>query len=49
MLIYDWEIFKHNCLLGVLDVETNEIVQLWDIYDIKTYTKNHLNEIWVRI
>lgn len=49
MLVYDWEIFKHNCLLGVLNIETGEIVQLWDIEKIKKYTKENLGEVWVRI
>ena len=49
MLVYDWEIFKHNSLLGVLDIETDEIIQLWDIDEIKRYIKNNLSEVWIRI
>lgn len=47
MLIYDFEIFKHDTLLGVLDTDTDEIVQLWDISSIKEFTKKNLDEIWV--
>ncbi len=47
MLIYDFEIFKHDTLLGVLDTDTNKIVQLWDIPSIKEFAKKNLSEIWV--
>ena len=46
MLVYDQEIFKHDSLLGVLNIETNEITQLWDIEKIKKFTKDNLNEIF---
>ena len=49
MLVYDWEIFKHDCLLGVLNIETNEIIQLWDIKKIKEYIEDNLDEVWVRL
>ena len=49
MLVYDWEIFKHNCLLGVLNIETGKITQLWDIDEIKHYIKNNLDEVWIRL
>lgn len=47
MLVYDWEIFKHNSLLGVLDVNTDVVTQLWGIEEIKNYIENHLDEIWI--
>lgn len=47
MLVYDWEIFKHNSLLGVLDVDTDTVTQLWNIEDIKRYIECHLNDIWI--
>lgn len=47
MLIADYEIFKKDSLLGVLDTETNEIYQMWDISDIKDFIKHNLTEIWV--
>jgi hypothetical protein len=49
MLVYDWEIFKHNSLLGALNIETDEIIQLWDINQIKKYIQNNLNEVWIRL
>lgn len=49
MLVYDWEIFKHNSLLGVLDTDTNKIMQLWDILEIKNYISENLDVIWIRL
>lgn len=47
MLVYDYEIFKHNSLLGVLDIETDEITQLWDIEAIKDFIKDNIGEVWI--
>lgn len=49
MLVYDWEVFKHNSLLGILNIEKDEIVQLWDILEIEKYINKHLDEVWIRI
>lgn len=49
MLIADYEIFKKDTLLGVLDIETEEIHQIWSISDIKNFIKTHLGEIWIRL
>ena len=47
MLLYDFEIFAHDTLLGVLDEETGEVTQLWGIEAIKTFTKKNLDNIWI--
>lgn len=47
MLIADYEIFKKDSLLGVLDTEINEIHQMWNISDIKDFIQKHLTEVWV--
>ena len=47
MLIADYEIFKKDSLLGVLDTETNEVFQMWDISEIKNFIQIHLDEIWI--
>lgn len=47
MFIADYEIFKHDSLLGVLDTETDIVYQMWDVEVIKNFIKTHLNEIWV--
>lgn len=49
MLVYDWEIFKHNFLLGILNTDTNEVIQLWDIEKIRNYINKHLDDIWIRV
>lgn len=47
MLLYDFEIFRYDTLLGVLDEETGVVTQLWDIDEIKSFTKKNLENIWV--
>ena len=39
MLIYDYEVFKHDTLLGVLNEETGEVTQVWDVPKIKDLVK----------
>ena len=47
MIVYDFEVFKHNTLLGALDIDTGTITQIWDIPGIKEYTEKNLGEIWI--
>lgn len=47
MLIADYEIFKHDSLLGVLDIETDKIYQIWDITDIRNFIQEHIGDIWI--
>lgn len=47
MLIYDYEVFKHDTLLGVLNEETGEVTQVWDVPKIKDLVEDGLNNIWV--
>ena len=47
MLVADYEIFKKDSLLGVLDVETDNIYQMCNIKDIKEFIQKHLVEVWV--
>ena len=47
MLIADYEIFKRDSLLGVLDVDTDKIYQMWDVSEIRTFIKDHLEDIWI--
>ena len=47
MLIADYEIFKHDSLLGVLDTETNEIHQMWSVDEIREFIQSNLSEVWV--
>lgn len=47
MIIYDFEVFKHNTLLGALDEETGKVTQLWDINQIREFTEGNLRNVWV--
>ena len=47
MLVADYEIFKKDSLLGVLDIETNEVYQMWDISEIRKFIRDHLGDIWI--
>lgn len=47
ILLYDFEVFAHDTLLGVLNEETDEVIQLWGIEDIKNFVRKNLDNIWV--
>ena len=49
ILIYDYEVFKHNTLLGVLNTDIDEVTQLWNISKIKSFIRENLDNIWVRL
>lgn len=48
ILVADYEIFKCDSLLGVLDVNTDTIYQMWDVQEITQFIEEHLNDIWIR-
>ena len=45
MIIYDFEVFKHDTLLGALNEETGEITQLWNIDQIREFTEKNLKNV----
>ena len=47
ILVADYEIFKKDSLLGVLDIDTNEIHQMWGVEEIRTFIRDHLEDIWI--
>ena len=47
MIIYDFETFKHDVLLGTLNTETGETKQVWGIPGIKALAEEYIEEIWV--
>lgn len=47
MLIADYEIFKHDSLLGLLDTDTGNVYQMWDISEIKNFIKTHISEMFI--
>lgn len=47
ILVFDFEVFKYDVLLGVYDVNTKQYIQLWDINKIKEYYKLNKDSIWI--
>ena len=45
--IYDFEVFKHDVLLGILNADTDEVIQVWDIQEIKRLAQEFIHDIWV--
>lgn len=47
VLVFDFEVFRKDVLLGVLDLNRNECVQLWDQDAIRAFYASHGDYIWV--
>lgn len=47
ILVFDFEVFKYDTLLGVYDVNDKKYIQLWNIQDIKDFYQNNKSAIWV--
>ena len=50
IVIFDFEVFKYNTLLGTLlvhDDNSIEVKQMWDADEIKAFYKQHFNDLWV--
>ena len=50
IIIFDFEVFKYNTLLGTLlvhDDNTIELKQMWNLDEIRSFYNNHLNDLWV--
>lgn len=49
LIIFDFEVFKHDTLFGAFIVEDNniELYQTWDLEEIKQFYELHKNLIWV--
>ena len=45
--IYDFEVFKHDTLLGTLNTETGEVKQIWNIPGIRELAESQIKDIWV--
>ena len=47
IIIYDFEVFKYNTLLGAIIINDGEInlFQSWDLDEIKNFYKEHVREI----
>lgn len=49
IIIFDFEVFKHETLLGAVVLEGNEkrIFQSWDLDEIKQFYKQHVKDVWI--
>lgn len=47
ILVADYEIFKRDSLLGVLDTDTGDIHQMWGVPEIRSFISDHLEDIWI--
>lgn len=49
IIIYDFEVFKNNTLLGAIVLCNNEekLVQLWDLNEIINFYNNYSTDIWI--
>lgn len=49
ILVYDFEVFKHDTLFGALIIENDTIrlVQTWDLEEIRDIYESNINSIWV--
>lgn len=49
LIIFDFEVFKYNTLLGALIIDNNEItlMQTWDLEEIKNFYYNNQESIWI--
>ena len=49
IIIFDFEVFKYDTLLGVIELHNNEekLIQMWNLDDIKNYFYSHRNDLWV--
>ncbi len=46
-LVFDFEVFKYDTLLGVYNVNNKKYVQLWDLDEIREYYECNKDAIWI--
>ena len=46
-LVFDFEVFPYDVLLGVYDVNEKKYIQLWDKEQIKQFYNENINAIWI--
>lgn len=50
LVIFDFEVFKHDTLLGALEIDEDQNVepfQSWDLEDIKGFYRRNIDSIWI--
>lgn len=46
-LVFDFEVFPFDVLLGIYDVNEKKYIQLWDVEEIKKFYNENINSIWI--
>ena len=49
LIIFDFEVFKYDTLLGALIIDNDEIslMQTWDLEEIKNFYYSNINSLWL--
>lgn len=47
VLVFDFEVFRYDTLLGVYDINKGEYIQLWDRNEIRAFYESHRDYVWV--
>ena len=50
IIIYDFEVFKHDTLLGAIIIEEGKeerTIQTWNLNDIRKFYNTHKEHIWI--
>lgn len=50
LVIFDFEVFKHNTLLGALEIYDDgaiDVFQSWNLEDIKGFYRKNIDSIWI--
>ena len=50
IVVYDFEVFSHDTLLGTITINedgTADILQMWDLEKIKNFYKAHIDDFWI--
>ena len=47
VIVFDFEIFKYNVLLGIYDLNNKKYIQLWNKSEIKDFYYQNIDAIWV--
>lgn len=47
IIVFDFEIFKYDSLLGVYDVNAKKYYQTWNLEEIREYYWSNVNAIWI--
>ena len=47
VIVFDFEVYRYNVLLGVYDLNNKQYIQLWNKSEIKDFYYRNIDSIWV--